>query len=146
MALGESTKLLDETLHIIINLVLYNILCMPGTCPRVKIISTRVNVVTHVTPGLRDAQEFEVLLLEERNSVADVLGKDRLEVGAEGRVRVAGREVRLSHVCDGSGWVVEDSCPLLDLLPEVLRVESGVAGRMARTGQARSKETLRGRT
>ena len=79
------------------------------------------------TAALRNAQELEVLLLEERDGVADALGEDRLEVGAVGRVRVATGQVGLGDVGDGVARVAEDRRPLLDLLEEILGVERRVA-------------------
>lgn len=97
------------------------------TAPRYCISREALNAptATFISP-LRDAEEFEVLLLEQRDGVADVLREDRLEHRAERGVRVSAREVRLGHVRDRRARVVEHRGPLLDLLPEVLRVERGV--------------------
>jgi hypothetical protein len=56
--------------------------------------------------------------------VADILGEDRLELGAVRRVRVASREALRRHryVGNRGGRVVENVRPLLDLLEEVLGV------------------------
>ena len=59
--------------------------------------------------------------------MADPLRKDRLEVGAERRVRIPAREVRLRRVRDRRARVPEHRRPLLDLLEEVLREERRVA-------------------
>ena len=75
---------------------------------------------------LRDAQELEVLLLVERDGVADTLGEDRLEARAERRVRVTTGQVRLGHVRLRCSRIAEDRRPLLNLLLVVLRVEGGV--------------------
>ena len=74
----------------------------------------------------RNAEELEILLLEQRHRMADPLRKDRLEVGAERRVRVPAREVRLRRVRDRRARVPEHRRPLLDFLEEVLREECGV--------------------
>ena len=82
----------------------------------------------HIVPRyLRKTEELEVLLLERRNRVPDTLREDGLETRAKGGVRVTGWQVRLADVRNGRGGVIEDGCPLLDLLEEVLRVERGVA-------------------
>lgn len=75
---------------------------------------------------LGEAEELEVLLLEERDSVPDALREDRLEVRAECRVRVARGEERLRHIRERRARVPEDSRPLLDLLEEVLREQRRV--------------------
>lgn len=75
---------------------------------------------------LGDPQELQVLLLEQRDRVANALGKNRLEVGAVRRVRVPAREIRLGHVRDGRAGVPEDGRPLLDRLVEVLRIEGRI--------------------
>lgn len=58
--------------------------------------------------------------------MADVLSEDRLEAGAECRVGVALREIRLADVRERCARVVKDGRPLLDLLVEVLWVKCGV--------------------
>lgn len=75
----------------------------------------------------RDAEELEVLLLEQWDGVTDALSENGLEVGAKGRVRIATRQDRLSDVGDGAAWVAENGCPLLNLLIKVLWEESGIA-------------------
>lgn len=59
------------------------------------------------------------------HGVADTLGENGLDVGAVRRAGVAGERV-VGDVGDGSLGDVEDVGPLLDLLPEILGVESGV--------------------
>lgn len=76
---------------------------------------------------LRDTEELEVLLLVERHGVADALGEDRLELGAERGVVVAAREAGRGRVRDGRARVPEHGRPLLHLLVEVLRRERRVA-------------------
>ena len=76
---------------------------------------------TSTQSSLRNTEELEVLLLEYRNSIPDALSEDSLEVGTVGGVGVARREIRLADVGDGSGWIVEDGRPLLNLFKEVLR-------------------------
>ena len=75
---------------------------------------------------LRETEELQVLLLEERHRVPDALREDRLEVRAESRVRVARGEERLRHVRERRARVPKDGRPLLDLLKEVLREQRRV--------------------
>lgn len=57
--------------------------------------------------------------------MAHALCQDRLDVGSEGRTRVAWEGV-VGGVGGGSLTDAEDVRPLLDVFPEVLRVQGGV--------------------
>lgn len=62
--------------------------------------------------------------------MANAGSKNGLEVRSEGRVVVVATEGGLSDVGEGCRRVVEDGCPLLDLLEEVLRVECSITVRI----------------
>lgn len=65
--------------------------------------------------------------------MADALGEDRLELGAERGVVVVAREAGRGRVRDGRARVPEHARPLLHLLVEVLRRERRVAASQARS-------------
>ena len=58
--------------------------------------------------------------------MANTLGEDALNVGAEGSARVPCLRI-VRRVRGGCLADAEDVCPLFDFFPEVLRVKSGVS-------------------
>jgi hypothetical protein len=63
------------------------------------------------------------------DGMADALSENSLNAGAEGRARVTLLWVA-TDIGGGGSADAEDVRPLLDFLPEVLRVECGVASQI----------------
>ena len=78
------------------------------------------------TVVLRNAQELQILRLEQRHRMTHTLRENRLELGPERSVGVSAREIRLRHVGDRRTRVPKHRRPLLDRLIKVLRVERRV--------------------
>ena len=61
-----------------------------------------------------------------RDGVANTLRQDRLNIGAEGCARVSGEWI-VGNIRSGSLTDAEHVRPLFDILPEILRIQCGVA-------------------